>query len=389
MSTVSAATRVESVVIGTGVIGLAVARALSVSGKREVLLVDRANAIGSETSSRNSEVVHAGLYYPQDSYKTKFCVQGRKLLYDFCENRGVEYQKCGKLVVASKNQGDKLEALYHQSLKNEVSDVQLISEEQVKEMEPHVQAPGGALWSPSTGIVDSHAFMTSLLAEAEEQGATLALHSGVEDGDLGQGAYKIRLMVEGMWLESKVVVNCAGLWSDMIARMIHRHHHWAPPRQYFCKGNYFRLQGQKAPFSHLIYPLPDEHGGLGVHATLDLAGQVKFGPDVQWIDRDAEPDSIDLTPSSEREASFYESIRRYWPDLKDDTLVADYSGIRPKLQHPSMLSDDSSMPFKDFFIAGPAVHKVSGLVHLFGIESPGLTSAIALANHITNQELKE
>ena len=390
MAASSAASKVEAVVIGAGVVGLAVARALSVAGRREVLLIDRADRIGSETSSRNSEVVHAGLYYPRDSFKTKFCVRGRQLLYEFCESRGVEYRRCGKLVVATNpGQSKRLEALHKQAIDNGVSDVQLISADAVQNMEPDTKALGGALWSPSTGIVDSHAFMVSLLADAEENGSTLALHSSVEDSEIVEREQRINLLVAGMWLDCKMVVNCAGLWADELARRIHSRHSWHPPSQYFCKGNYFRLQGQRAPFTHLIYPLPDDRGGLGVHATIDVAGQVKFGPDVQWLDPETTPDSIDWTPDAGRADAFYSSIRQYWPDVRDGGLVPDYSGVRPKLHHPSQLKHNTPIPFYDFQIAGFSAHGVPGLVHLFGIESPGLTSAMALAEYIVQHELSD
>jgi L-2-hydroxyglutarate oxidase LhgO len=376
----SAATKVEAVVIGAGVVGLAVARSLSAAG-REVLLLDRAGTIGSETSSRNSEVVHGGLYYPSQSYKARFCVRGRELLYQFCQERSVTAKRCGKLIVAKESQQKQLKALHEKALENGVADVQLLSCEQVRDIEPNVDAPGGALWSPSTGIVDSHSFMVSLLADAEHNGTTLALRSSVDDGELDHG---IRILAGDMWLSCDVVVNCAGLWADEIAAKLHRNHSWQPPTQYYCKGNYFRLQGQKSPFSRLIYPLPDERGGLGVHATVDAAGQIKFGPDVEWLDLNTRPDTIDWTVNPRRTDSFYDSIRTYWSDLEDDALVPDYSGVRPKLTHPALLdSTTSSVPFSDFILAGPETHGVPGLVHMFGIESPGLTCAMALAEYVT------
>jgi L-2-hydroxyglutarate oxidase LhgO len=372
----SSACKVEAVVIGAGVVGLAVARALAISGK-EVLLLDRASRIGSETSSRNSEVVHAGLYYPKNSLKAKLCVQGRQMLYEFCDSRSIAYKKCGKLLVATDAEQvrSNLRELQELAVNNGVTDTRLISREELQNMEPEVHAHG-ALWSPSTGIVDSHSFMVSLLADAEEHGLTLALRSGVSDGKIKDDG--IHLNVEGMWISSGLVVNSAGLWAHQVASRIHAGHGWQPPRQYFAKGTYFQLQGP-SPFSHLVYPVPDKRGGLGVHATVDMGGQVKFGPDVEWLDPQTEPDDIDWTPDPDRAQSFYQAIRRYWPGLADDALVPDYTGVRPKLSHPDMVA---SMSFQDFAVVKKDVHGVPGLVHLLGIESPGLTSVMALADYI-------
>lgn len=376
----SAATRAEAIVIGAGVIGLAVARALSVSGL-EVILIDRASSIGSETSSRNSEVIHGGLYYPNESLKARFCVRGRELMYEFCQKRSIIAKKCGKLVVAEASNKDKLKFLYEQALQNGVSDVELLSPVEVTAMEPTIQATGGALWSPSTGILDVHSFMMALLHDAESAGTTLALRTKVVDAVIDN---EIRILAGDIWLTSGLVINCAGLWADEIAAKMHRAESWRPPRQYFCKGNYFTFSGQTAPFKHLIYPLPDKGGGLGIHATIDIGGKVKFGPDVEWLDPGIRPDDIDMQPNSARKESFYGSIRTYWPELQDEVLVPDYAGIRPKLSHPTILGGESRMshPFSDFFIADPTIHGIAGLVHLLGMESPGLTSSLALAEYI-------
>jgi L-2-hydroxyglutarate oxidase LhgO len=378
----SQAYKVEAVVIGAGVVGLAVARALAISGK-EVLLLDRASRIGSETSSRNSEVVHGGLYYRKDSLKAQFCVQGRQKLYEFCDSRSISYNKCGKLLVASDTEQARsnLHALQESAVNNGVTDTRILSQEELKTMEPEVHAKS-ALWSPSTGIVDSHSFMLSLLADAEEHGTTLALRSQVSEGKIEDGS--VQLNVDGTWLSCGIVVNSAGLWAHQVASQIHAEHSWRPPRQYFAKGTYFQLQAP-SPFSHLVYPLPDERGGLGVHATIDMGGQVKFGPDVEWLDPNTEPDDIDWTPDSDRAQSFYESIRRYWPGLADDTLIPAYIGARPKLSHPDLIE---SMSFEDFAVVKKEVHGVPGLVHLLGIESPGLTSAMALADYIVQDIAK-
>ena len=376
MASVSAANRVETVVIGAGVIGLAIARALAIRGK-EILLVDRASRIGSEASSRNSEVIHAGLYYPTDSLKARFCVRGKSLLYRFCSERSILYNRCGKLVVATNEDQMQttVKSLQEQAEKNGVHDTRLLAAEEVKAMEPHVVSHG-ALWSPSTGALDSHAFMTSLLTDAEENGCTLALHTELEDGAiLGDRAH---LQAGGMWLSCKSVINSAGLWADRIADKIHANHSWRCPRQYFAKGTYFRLQ-QTSPFQRLVYPIPDRQGGLGVHATIDSGGQVKFGPDVEWLHLGADPDQINWKPDAERARSFYVAIRTFWPQLPDDSLFADYIGVRPKLSHPTLVHP---IPFQDFCILGPETHGVSGLFHLLGMESPGLTSSLAIAEHI-------
>jgi L-2-hydroxyglutarate oxidase LhgO len=310
----------------------------------------------------------------------------------------VPFRTCGKLIVGNNNMAQ-LESLRKKALANGVQDVQLISADQVAAMEPEILALPGqndALWSPSTGIVDSHAFLLSLLAAAEETGSTtLALHSNVKDARiLSDGRVGLRVGSGGdddvhssnsdMWLSCGKVFNCAGLWADEIARKLHTNTtKWQPPRQYYCKGNYFRLQGVKPPFSHLIYPLPDVRGGLGVHATIDLAGQVKFGPDVEWLDTNIRPDEIDWNVDERRADAFYQAIRQYWPALPDDALAVDYAGARPKLAHP----DHGTMSFADFVIAEPEAHGVKGLVHLFGIESPGLTSALALAEYVTAESL--
>ena len=330
----SAAYHVQVAIVGAGVIGLAVARALAQAGK-EVLLLDRAARIGSETSSRNSEVIHAGIYYPQSSLKAKFCVKGKELLYKYCASRSISHLQCGKLIVATHETQWKedLPRLKQHAIANGVVDVELVSKEQVHELEPQVDCIG-ALWSPSTGVLDSHAFMLSLLADAENHSATLALNSKVESGSIGPDG--IQLTVDGNHVACDVVVNSAGLWADQLARQIHTDTRWQPPRQYFCKGNYFRLQGFKAPFVHLVYPVPEATGGLGVHATIDWTGHgIKFGPDVEWLE-EANPDSIDLTPNSALSDSFYHAIRKYWPGLPENALVPDYAGIRPKLYHPRL-----------------------------------------------------
>jgi len=341
------------------------------------------------------------LYYPSDSLKAKFCVRGKELLYDYCRERSVDHSRCGKLVVASDEEQFRtiLPRLQDDALKNGVADTKILRGDDVAAMEPSAKCRG-ALWSPSTGIVDSHGYMVSLLGDAEANGATLALHTKVVDARIDNDG-KILLCCSSssygdnlngrpdqeedtMWLSCKHVVNCSGLWADRVAAMIHSsitgNDVWSPPKQYFARGSYFRLHGVKSPFSRLVYPVPDPNGGLGVHATIDMAGQTKFGPDVEWLPVDTDPDEIEYAVDPCRALSFYESIRRYWPDLPDDSLVPDYTGVRPKLSHPTLAGLSGS--FRDFAVVGPSVHGIPGLVHLFGIESPGLTSSLAIGEYV-------
>ncbi len=356
--------RVEAVVLGAGVVGLAVARALALSG-REVLVLEAEGAIGTITSSRNSEVVHAGIYYPTGSLKARLCVAGRRALYGFCDAHGVTIQKLGKLIVASDPAETlRLEAIQAQAAANGVA-LTLLTGDQARTMEPALRVDS-ALHSPETGIVDSHGLMLAYQGEAEQAGAMLAFHAPVLDGEVtGQG---IRLRVGGeaaMELECQIVVNAAGLAAPGLARRILGIPSQTIPNAYLCKGNYYGL-ARRAPFSRLIYPVP-EPGGLGVHLTIDLGGQARFGPDVEWVERE----DYDVDPG--RAAGFYAAIRRYWPGLPDDALVPGYAGIRPKISGPRE-------PAADFSIMGPAAHGVPGLVNLFGIESPGLTASLAIGD---------
>ncbi len=389
---------IQTAIIGAGVIGLSVGRALSKKG-HEVLLLEQATTIGSETSSRNSEVIHAGIYYDRNimSYKSKFCVEGKQLLYQYCKDRDIPFKQCGKLLVATDaDQRDNgLPKLVEFAKGNGVHDLRLVTMEDINDpysdvYEPNVKCTG-AVYSPSTGIVDSHSLMQSMLAEAEEHGATLALNCHVEGGRSHDS--NVILTVDGEEIVCDNAIICAGLHSHKIASDILMESNQQSsidvenevriPRQYYAKGNYFALQNQTQPFSRLIYPLPDPNGGLGVHATIDLSGATKFGPDVEWIDDTVtNPYDIDMNVDSNRAKSFYAAIRKYWPDLDDDNLVADYSGIRPKLWHPSITSTATDNALKDFFIAAPMHHGVSGLHVLLGIESPGLTSSLALGNHM-------
>ncbi len=367
--------RVDAVVVGAGVVGLAVGRALALRGLETVVL-ERTNLIGSITSSRNSEVIHAGIYYATGSLKARLCVQGREALYAYCETHGVEHRRCGKLLVAtSEAQRAKLAQIQALAALNGVSDLRLLNAEQVHALEPAVHAVA-ALLSPSTGIVDSHGFMLALQGDLEGAGGALVLLAPVARID-ARGE-RLVLDVGGdapMPLAARFVVNAAGLWAPHIAAatsgLAPRH----VPTARYAKGNYFSLAA-RAPFTHLIYPIPQD-AGLGVHLTLDLAGQARFGPDVEWIDP-ATPDDIDYRVDATRAAAFEADIRTYWPGLPQNALQPAYSGVRPKLQGPGE-------PAHDFVLQGPADHGVPGLMNLFGIESPGLTASLAVADEVLSR----
>lgn len=356
----------DCAVIGAGVVGLAVARALAQKG-REVIVLEAEGAIGTGTSSRNSEVIHAGIYYQEGSLKARLCVEGKQLLYDYAAERGVPHRRCGKLIVATAPaQVAQLEAIAAKARSNGVDDLVLLSREQARAMEPQLECLA-ALHSPSTGIVDSHALMLSLQGDLEHAGGVLALKSVVVRAECADGA--VVLMAEdGTALRCNSVVNAAGLAAPALARRFEGLPASAVPAAHFAKGSYFTLAG-RAPFSHLIYPVP-EAAGLGVHLTLDLGGQAKFGPDVQWVDS---PDDLVVDPH--RGDGFYAEVRKYWPALPDGALIPGYAGIRPKIAGPGE-------PARDFVIEGPAAHGVPGLVNLFGIESPGLTSSLAIGRHV-------
>jgi len=359
--------KVDAVVVGAGVVGLAAARALALAGM-EVLIVEAEGGVGSGVSSRNSEVIHAGLYYPQGSLKGRLCVQGRTMLYAYCEERGIAHRRCGKLVVATgADDGGKLERLLAHGHANGVQALRRISVAEAREMEPAL-ACSGALWSPDSGIVDSHALMTSLLGDAERAGALLALRSPFVGARRDGARWCVTTGGAAAFeFASRCIVNAAGLAAQQVARTIAGFPAAAVPRQFLAKGHYFALAA-KAPFSRLIYPTPVD-GGLGVHLTLDLGAQAKFGPDVQWL-RDGE--AIDYAVDVSRRAALEADIRRYWPALPAGALQPAYSGVRPKLSGPGE-------PPADFVVQGPAEHGVPGIVNLFGIESPGLTASLALA----------
>lgn len=358
---------VDCVVIGAGVVGLAVARALALQG-REVMVLEAAEAIGTGTSSRNSEVIHAGIYYPEGSLKARLCVRGKQLLYAYCEERGVPFQRCGKLIVAtSEAQRGALEAIRAKALANGVDDLVWLDAAQAQALEPRLHCVA-ALHSPSTGIVDSHALMLSLQGDLEHAGGMVAFHARVVGGEVCAEGIALQT-ADGMALLARTVVNSAGLQAPDLARSFAGLPPASVPTAHYAKGSYFTLAG-RSPFSRLIYPVP-EAAGLGVHLTLDLGGQAKFGPDVEWV-----ASADDLVVDPRRGDAFYAAVRSYWPALPDGALAPGYAGIRPKINAPDA-------PAADFLLQGPAEHGVPGLVNLFGIESPGLTSCLALGEHVT------
>ncbi len=359
--------KIDCVVVGAGVVGLAVARALALQG-REVLVLEAASAIGTRASSRNSEVIHAGIYYAPGSLKARLCVEGRQALYAYCVERGVAHRRCGKLLVATSDaQVAHLQATMARAAANDVQDLVLLSAEQAMAMEPHL-ACKAAIHSPGTGIIDSHAYMLALQGDLERAGGVVVFNTALAQAECAQAAIKI-IAIDGTTLQAKCLVNAAGAQAQELARRFAGLPPGLVPPSHYAKGNYFTLS-QRAPFSRLIYPVP-EAAGLGIHLTLDLGGQARFGPDVEWVDS---PDDLVVDPS--RSESFYAEIRKYWPALADGALVPDYAGIRPKIQAPGE-------PSRDFLIQGPADHGVPGLVNLFGIESPGLTSALAIGRHVS------
>jgi len=363
---------VDCVVIGAGVVGLAVARACAQQGW-ETVLVEAENAVGTGTSSRNSEVIHAGIYYPQGSLKARLCVEGKQRLYAYCDEKGVEYSRCGKFIVAThEGQLDALRAIRAAAAANGVNDLRWLERDEARAREPALNCVA-ALESPSTGIVDSHGLMLALLGDFEAAGGMLAFCSPVTGGTVRPGEILLEVGgAEPMALAAKRVVNSAGLFAQKVAASIDGIPAASIPAGRYAKGNYYSLTGA-APFSRLIYPIPEE-GGLGVHLTIDLGHQARFGPDVEWID------TIDYTVDPARAAKFYDAIRTYWPALPDGALQPGYAGIRPKLAGGG--SHHGGHGGGDFVIQDAHEHGVSGLVNLYGIESPGLTASLAIADDV-------
>jgi L-2-hydroxyglutarate oxidase LhgO len=366
--------KVDAVVIGAGVVGLAVGRALACRGL-ETLVLERETSIGTGVSARNSEVIHAGLYYPTDSLKARLCVSGRKLLYTHCLTHNVAHKRCGKLLVATgPQQLDSLRALSVKAAANGVDDLRWLTRSEALALEPELECEA-ALLSPSTGIIDSHALMLSLQGDLEQGGGMLALCSTVQRLRQVVSGWELDVLADGveMTLQAGLVVNAAGLWAPGLAQQTAGLEAAHRPQAYYSKGNYFSLAG-RAPFGRLIYPLP-QTAGLGVHLTLDLAGQARFGPDVQWLGDVESPAQLEYEVDPARSEVFYAAVRSYWPGLPDNSLQPAYSGVRPKI-------NAANEPAADFRIDGPAIHGLPGLVNLLGIESPGLTSCLAIADEV-------
>ncbi len=361
---------VETLVVGAGVVGLAVARRLAMAG-REVVVLEATALIGNETSSRNSEVVHAGIYYPKDSLRARLCVAGKQMLYRVCDSHGVAAPKLGKLIVAiDDNEVDALRAIEQRATANGVTDLAWLDGEDVRGLEPAVRCRA-ALLSPSTGIVDSHGLMLALQGDAQAHGASIAFLSPIVGGRADAGNIVVRVGGQApVALRCRELVNCAGLYAQHVASALEGFPAALIPPVRYAKGSYFVL-ASKSPFRRLIYPAPARRAGgwLGVHVTLDLNGQARFGPDMEWVER------IDYRVDPARAQPFYAAVRRYWPELPDGALQPGYAGVRPKLSGPGE-------PTVDFAIQGPKEHGIPGLVNLFGIDSPGLTSCLSIADHI-------
>ncbi|WP_462152326.1 NAD(P)/FAD-dependent oxidoreductase [Pseudoalteromonas xiamenensis] len=356
---------IDTLVVGAGCIGLAIAARLS--EKHEVLLVETEKQFAMHTSSRNSEVIHAGIYYPTDSLKATLCVRGKALLYEYCRRRKIPYAQLGKVLVAvNASETSSLNALVAQATLNGVEDLAFLSRQQLSHYAPDIKTHQGVL-SPSTGIIDSHQFMLSLLAQLEQHQGSLVCQTQVTHIDVTNDGFIVTLnsQSETMQLRCRQLINAAGHGAQPLAHSIIGLNAATIPEQFFCRGVYFRYHGQH-PFKHLIYPMPEAHG-LGVHATLDLDGQLKFGPDTEFID------SLDYHLDETRQYAFVEAIRRYWPNLDASKLLPDYTGVRPKL---------SQSGFQDFVIQSRKDHAVPGLVNLYGIESPGLTASLAIAEYV-------
>ncbi|XP_019166344.1 PREDICTED: L-2-hydroxyglutarate dehydrogenase, mitochondrial [Ipomoea nil] len=384
--------RVDVVVVGAGIVGIAVARELAVKHGRDVLVIDSAPTFGTGTSSRNSEVIHAGIYYPPNSLKARFCVRGKELLYKYCKDHEVPHREIGKLIVATgSSEIPKLSALMTRGIENGVDGLRMIEAYEARRLEPELQCIK-ALWSPTSGIVDTHSLMLSLVGEAESHGTTFTYNTAVIGGHLDGNQIHIHVsesstltnrqinspLYPDLILIPRLVVNSAGLSATAVAKQFSGLNSGVIPDAYYARGCYFTLSNARTPFTHLIYPIP-EVGGLGVHVTLDLNGRVKFGPDVEWIEGIDDVSNFlnmfDYSVCEDRAKLFYPAIRKYYPGLKDGSLEPGYAGIRPKLSGPEV-------GFTDFVVQGENIHGISGLVNLFGIESPGLTSSMAIAEHV-------
>jgi L-2-hydroxyglutarate oxidase LhgO len=361
-----------ALVIGAGVVGLATARALALQG-HDVIVLEAADAIGTGTSSRNSEVIHGGMYYPQNSGKAVFCVEGRRKLYAYCDSHNIPYRKCEKLMVATTDaEATKIAKLHQQGLLNDVEGLSLIDGGEAKRLEPNLRCVA-ALRSTETGIIDSHSYMLALQGDLESHGGAIAFNTPVQRIEHKGSGWLVHFGgAEPETIHTDIIVNAAGHAAWSLARSIDAYPVVRVPKRSFAKGNYFSCTGKPA-FSRLIYPAPVD-GGLGVHLTLDLAGRMKFGPDVEWLG-DIEPESIDYTVNPSRGDAFYAAVRTYWPEMPDGALSADYSGVRPKLSGPGEA-------VADFLLDGPEQHGLPGLVQMFGIESPGLTSSLAIADAV-------
>jgi len=359
--------QVDTIIVGAGVVGLSIARRMALAGD-EVIVLEAKDAIGTGISARNSEVIHAGIYYPAGSLKAQLCRPGREAIYAYCESHAISHRRVGKLVVAAeKNELKALHIIKAKAEANGVEDLQLLDGNQASAIEPALKC-AGALLSPSTGIIDSHGFMLALQGDAESMGAVVALSSPLIGGTLSGSCITVRIGgIEPLLLKCHRFINAAGLNAQAVASNMDGLPSDSIPQLYFAKGNYFTLNG-KSPFQKMIYPVPAQ-AGLGIHSTIDLAGLTKFGPDVQWIK------SPDYTVDTGRAEGFYQAIRRYWPDLPDGSLQPGYVGIRPKLA-------PQGSPNGDWDIRGPEHHGFSGVVNLFGIESPGLTSSLSIADYV-------
>ncbi|KAI5443545.1 L-2-hydroxyglutarate dehydrogenase, mitochondrial [Lathyrus oleraceus] len=388
--------KVDCVVIGAGVVGIAVATALALKG-REVIVIESGPSFGTGTSSRNSEVVHAGIYYPRDSFKAIFCVKGREMLYEYCSKHDIPHEQTGKLIVATRSSEiPKLNDILNHGIQNGVDGLKVMNGVDAMKMEPELQCVK-AILSPLSGIVDSHSLMLSLVGEAENHRTTFTYNSTVIGGHIEGNEICLHIsetkslkewnetsiLQPELLLIPKLVVNSAGLSAPALAKRFTGLENRVIPPAYYARGCYFTLSNTKAPFRRLLYPIPED-GGLGVHVTLDLNGQVKFGPDVEWIDGVDDISSFqnkfDYSVHANRAEKFYPEIRKYYPNLKDGSLEPGYSGIRPKLSGPYQSP-------VDFVIQGEDIHGIPGLVNLFGIESPGLTSSLAIADFISTKFL--